>query len=77
MDMIGKTLATASGDSTIKLWSLVTRKPALTLKGHLGAVSGVAFTPDGQLMATSGADGTVRLWPAASIPEIPQNKSLK
>jgi WD40 repeat protein len=32
------------------------------LLGHLGAVTGVAFSPDGQWIATSGIDRTVKIW---------------
>jgi WD40 repeat protein len=33
-----------------------------TLRGHTGAVYGVAFAPDGRTLATSSADRTIRLW---------------
>ena len=57
----GQLLATASEDTTVKLWQpngqLIT-----SLEGHSAAVSFVAFSPDGQLLATASEDKTVKLW---------------
>ena len=36
------------------------------LDGQQGAVTGVAFSPDGALLATAPADGTARIWTAAT-----------
>jgi Tol biopolymer transport system component len=57
----GKTLATASWDKTVKLWSLE-GKELSTLKGHTDLVNSVSFSPDGKTLATASADKTVKLW---------------
>jgi WD40 repeat protein len=62
-----KTLAAAGDDGTIRLWSLATYQPVLTLKKHAGGVTGIAFTRDGNLLASCGGDGDVRLWPAPAF----------
>jgi hypothetical protein len=46
----GKTLASASKDATIKLWSLDGRVMK-TLTGHSGDVTSVSFSPDGKTLA--------------------------
>jgi WD40 repeat protein len=56
-----KTLATASSDKTIKLWS-VEGKELSTLKGHTDWVWGIAWSPDGKTLATTSKDKTVKLW---------------
>ena len=33
------------------------------LKGHIGAVYDVAFSPDGSRLVTASQDGTARIWP--------------
>jgi len=60
----GKTLASASGDQTIKLWNTTTWKEETTLIGHEDEVWSVGFSSDGTTLASSGKDGSVYLWPA-------------
>ncbi|BDM78603.1 WD40 domain-containing protein [Acaryochloris marina] len=57
----GKTIATASEDQTVKLWS-ADGKEVQTLKGHSGPVSSVTYSPDGKTIATASEDQTVKLW---------------
>ncbi len=57
----GKTIATASGDKTVHLWTLQ-GKLIQTLKGHESGVNSVAFSPEGKTIASASDDNTVRLW---------------
>jgi WD40 repeat protein len=62
----GKTLASASGDKTVRLWDTATGAHQQTLTGHSGWVRSVAFSPDGKTLASASDDETVRLWDTAT-----------
>jgi WD40 repeat protein len=62
----GKRLATASGDTTARVWDMQTGKEICQLRGHTQGVSVVVFSPDGKLIATCAPDNTARLWDAAN-----------
>lgn len=57
----GETLASASWDHTIRLWSLKGGEPRI-MKGHTAAVNGIAFSRDGKLLVSAGYDAAVRFW---------------
>jgi cytochrome c len=61
----GSTLASASWDSTIRLWPLAGGAPRV-LEGHQQNVNGVAFSPDGKSIISAGYDATLRIWPLAN-----------
>ena len=64
----GYQLASGSVDSTVRIWDAthVEREPTpehLTLRGHTGAVTDVAFHPtDGRSLVSADTDGKVRMW---------------
>src|SRR5688572_10542566 len=45
--------------------SATTTKPVVTLKGHVGSLLALAFTPDRGLLASAGLDGPGRVWDVA------------
>lgn len=57
----GKRLASASWDGTARVWEIPTGRPLLVLDADVGAVSDLAFLPDGSLV-TGNALGTAHLW---------------
>jgi len=68
----GRQLASASLDKTVRIWDAtpLESEPTpehLTLRGHDGAVTDVAFHPtDGRSLVSAGTDGTVQVWNARS-----------
>jgi WD40 repeat protein len=54
----------------MSLWDVEEGRPRATLPGHVGAVYGLAFRPDGLTLALVGRDRTVRIWDPLPAQEI-------
>ena len=77
----GQWVASSGTDRTIRVWRATGRQDVSVLHGHTGAVTWLAFAPDGRRLASlseeTGAawpgDGTVRVWevnPRATLPVL-------
>ncbi|KAJ0289320.1 hypothetical protein COL940_001516 [Colletotrichum noveboracense] len=58
----GRWIASASADSTLKIWDADTGKHMDTLVGHMAGVSCVAWSPDSGTLASGSDDKAIRLW---------------
>jgi WD40 repeat protein len=63
-------LASASADSTIKLWEVSTGRNIGTFTDHSDSVWSVAFSPDGKTLASGSSDSTIMVWDVNSLRKI-------
>src|ERR1700730_13319572 len=61
----GRWIATASRDTTARIWDAQTGMVTAVLQRHNGAVWTVEFSRDGRRVVTSSEDGTARVWDRA------------
>jgi WD40 repeat protein len=60
----GESLASASADRTVRIWSMDDGTPVRVLRGHAAMVFSVAYGRDGSRLVTGSDDSTVRIWNA-------------
>ncbi|CAD6332588.1 unnamed protein product [Miscanthus lutarioriparius] len=58
----GKSLASGSGDTTVRFWDLSTQTPLFTCKGHKNWVLCIAWSPDGKQLVSGSKSGELILW---------------
>ena len=58
----GTLLASAGGDSNIRLWNIAAQEQIHAFTAHNSAVRSIDFGPDGTFLASASYDGTVRVW---------------
>jgi WD40 repeat protein len=68
------TLASASWDRTVKLWTIPDGTLVKTLRGGASGLRSLAVTRDGKILATSASDSSVTLW---SLPGAVQLATLE
>ncbi|HVY61852.1 MAG TPA: protein kinase, partial [Planctomycetota bacterium] len=62
----GRTVASGGDGCVVRLRDAATGAIKATLKGHRGAVRGLAFSPDGRYLASASDDRTVHIWEVAN-----------
>jgi WD40 repeat protein len=62
----GRTVVSASDDSTLKVWDLDHRKLIMTLEGHTAWVSAVAIGPDQKKVISGSFDCSIKIWDLTS-----------
>lgn len=55
----GSLIATASDDTTVRIWSTESGYSLHVLRDHTDVVHGVAFSPSGLHLVSCGEDGTI------------------
>lgn len=53
-------------ESKVQIWDFTTRKIIHTYEGHIGDITSIAWSPDGQRIASGSRDKRVQVWDAAN-----------
>ena len=67
----GRQLASASGDGTIRIWSVADHTELRCLRSSGEGLAALAMLPDGRTLVTAGYGGSVCLWDATASSRAP------
>jgi small GTP-binding protein len=70
----GRYLATASRDTTVRVFEVATGETLRVLRGHDQHVLAAAWSRDGSLLATASADTSIVLWRMDPADEVPETR---
>jgi U3 small nucleolar RNA-associated protein 13 len=59
---VDKVLVSASGDCTLKVWSLLDGQIVHNLEGHTGSILKVTYLCFGLMLLSSDVNGVMKLW---------------
>lgn len=68
----GNMAAGCNRSNILQLWDVSADLPLYVYKGHKGAITGMAISPDGRYIASSSMDKTVRFWRSDTTEDISQ-----
>ena len=57
---VNRSLASGSGDTTVRFWDIFTETPLHTCKGHKHWILSIAWSPDGKKLASGCKNGQVQ-----------------
>lgn len=66
----GRKVAFGGGDSSVRIWDIISGRELRRLDGHSGRIWALAFSPDGRRLASGGFDNSIRLWDVGAGREI-------
>jgi WD40 repeat protein len=64
----GDRVVSAGADGMVKVWNATDGKPVQAIRAHVGAVAGIAVSPDAGKIVSVGADRVARLWDLSKLP---------